>query len=603
MKQHEKTNDNSQHGKIQLAIKNGKVIISGTAEESNKGAVLKAGKNVQVYHNDRLIGESVEVFPGDKIDVSPVEEVKQELIEVKISADELKAEARYVPGKRDYYLVQDASPTDLLIVEGIPQEEEIRTFTEEDILKAIKEHGVSYGIDPAVPAKLLANSKQWQIVAQGDPVQQGTNGWVELLFEGGVKAITYGEEEEKVNFRKRYEIEQVDEDDTMAIIHPPEPGKPGTKVSGQEVQPDPVNRAEVNPGKGAKLSSDSSKVIATSKGVPIYKKGRVHSLSVGTIYTHQGDVDIKSGNIDFRGHFKALGGITEGMKVSADGDVEIGGNASGAEILAGGNIVCKGNCIKCKVQAGWVDLALKNIYSTLNQMEESIDKALLASDEIARALEAKGKYSEKMEAAVVRSLLQSKFTELPEYSGSLIKTAEEVGKSIPEHLLKTVKQVASLFSDFQYSQTLGRTTLNEVKSLLDGLQDDRQNITEKADITAPYIQNSVLCCTGNIIISGQGAYNSQMKCDGEVNISRLFRGGIIEAGENVYVGEAGTPRITTEQGLIQVPYNGKIYLGAAYENIRLRLGKSEYRCEENINNVIFYLDQEDYEIKVSPWKK
>ncbi len=603
MDHREERKNNGPQKKIQLALENGKVIISGAAEEGSQGGVLKPGKGVRIFHNERLVGESAEVFPGDRVEISLVEEVKEELVEIKISADELRAEARYIPGEKSYYLLEDLPPAEQLIIEGSLNQEEIKTFSEEDILKKIKEQRISHGIDSAAPAKLISEPGQWQTVAQGDPVQQGTDGWVEFLFEGQVKAISYDEEEDRVDFRKRYEIEQVSEDDEIAVIHPPKPGKPGMKVTGQEVQPDPVKRAEVNCGKGAKLASDSIKIIATIKGVPVYKKGRVHSLSVDNIYTHKGDVDIKSGNIDFRGHFKAIGGVTEGMKVSADGNIEIGGNASGAEILAGGSIIFKANCIKCVVKAGWVDLALKKIYDTLYQMEESVDKALSASDEIASALKAKGQSSEQMEAAVLKSLLQSKFTELPEYSTKLNKISGEVGKSIPEDLMQIVNQLISLFSDFHYNQALGKPMLQEAKNLLNSLQDNRASSRTKADITVPYIQNSTLSCTGNITIPGQGAYNSHMKCSGDVNISRLFRGGTIVAGKNVYIGEAGTPRITADQGLIQTPYNGRIYLGTAYENIRIRFGKNEYRCEENINNVMFYLDQEDYEVKVGPWKK
>lgn len=595
--------NNNNQKKIQLALENGKVIISGTAEDESKGALIKPGTGVQAFLNGRLIGVGAEIFPGDKVEIVPAEEVREEWVEVKISSDELRAEARYIPGLKKYHLIEDAQPTDNLVVEGVPKEETITSFSVDDILNLLKEQRITYGVDPDAPGELLAEKEKWQLVAEGEPVQQGTDGWVEPLFEGGVKTVTYNEDESRVDYRKRYEIDQVNENDTIARIHQPQPGKPGRTVTGQELQPDPVKKAEIECGNGAKLSEDQDTVIATRKGVPFHKKGRVHSLKVENIYTHKGDVDIKSGNIDFRGHFKIQGAVNEGMKVSADGNIEIGDNASGAEILAGGSVVFKANCIKCKVQAGWVDLALNNIYKTLDQMEESIDKALVASEEVAKALEAKGKYSEQMEAAVVRALLQSKFTELPEYSNNLKKTLQEVGKSLPEELLQTVNKIVPFFTDYQYSQTLGRPMLSEVKSLLGSLQGKREYRTEKADITVPYVQNSALFCTGNIIIPGQGAYNSQMKCSGEVNISRLFRGGTIEAGENVYIGEAGTPRITADQGLIQVPYSGKVHLGAAYENIRVRFGKNEYRCEENLNNVMLYLDQEEYEVKLSSWKK
>lgn len=601
MDQQTENNQSAADDKILIALEKGIVKISGTASDGKKGALIHPGLGVEIFVNNRQVGEKGEVFPGDKVEVKPLEEFIPDILEVKISADGLKAEARYTPGLKKTHLVQDHPFTDNLQVEGSPHQENQVTMKSEDLLKAIRDERIVYGLYESVLPQLFEEPGAWHLIAEGDDVKQGKDGWVEPLFKGGVKSVSYSEDESKVDFRTRYEIEQVKNGDVIAVIHPPVPGEEGKRVNGEDIHPDPVSSVEVNCDKGTALSADGNQITATREGVPMYKKGRTHLFRVDNIYTHKGDVDIKSGNIDFRGSFKIIGDVNEGMKVSADGDVEIGGSASGAEILAGGSIILKGNCIKCKVQAGWVDLVLKDLYADLELMDASVENALNASEDIAKALEAKGKHSEQMEAAVVRSLLQSKFTELPEYATKLKKSLKEAGRSLPGEIVKSINDIVPYFIDFQYSQSLGRPVLGNIKANLSKLLEGKQVSIEKADVTAPYVQNSDFFATGDINIPGPGVYNSNLTAKGEIRIARLFRGGNIDAGGDVYIGEAGTPRITTDQGSIRVPYNGRVHLGSVYENVRIKFGTTEFRCDKNLNNVRIILDQQEFEVKILHW--
>lgn len=588
--------------RVLAAVEKGEVKITGPKEPGVQGAVLKPGAGVVLTVNGKMVEGQREVFVGDLVKVTLKEELNEEQAEVKISADGMKAEARYLPGLKRTYMLPDHPFTDVLVIDAVPREEKVITYSPDDLKKDVSFGKIKYGLDEEALANLLLEEESWQVIARGKPVEQGQNGWVDLLFSGGVKAVKYENQAERVDFRRRYEIEQVSAGEEIAIIRPPVPGTAGMKVTGEEIQPDPVKKAEVNLENGTALSADGSRVIATGQGIPSYKKGRLHSFRVDDLYTHKGDVDIKSGNIRFRGHFKVDGDVTEGMKVAADGNIEIGGNASGAEVLAGGSILFKGNCIKCRVQAGWVDLVLKDVYQLLEQMADSIDVAIEAANEVVRALEEKGKYSEQMEAAVVRALLQNKFAELPAYALSLQKSLKSIGKSMPEEVTKTIIAVTPHFIDFQYSQELGRPVLIEIQQKLALVKDQGKSALERADITAPYIQNSTFLCTGDILVPGPGVYNSFLKCSGTVKIDRLFRGGTIEAGNDVFIGEAGTPRIASEQGSVQVSYKGRVHLGQVYENFKVRFGTTVYRFDQNMNNVRLILDQQEYEVKVLNWE-
>ncbi len=597
------SNKNSVDKRILAALKAASVIVSGEKSEGQKGALISAGKGVTLIVNGKQVSDKYEIFPGDQIAVKLDEEITPDKLDIKISADGLKAEACYIPGKKITYELSDHPYTDDLIVEGVRREELHKTSDSTQIKSRLTESQIRYGYDDQSIDRLVEDHGNWHIVAVGLPAEQGKNGSVELFFAGSKKSVTYADVESTVDFRKRFEIEQVESGDLLAIIHPPVPGKPGKKVTGEDINPDPVSRVEVNCESGTELNPENDKIMATTLGIPTYKKGKMHSFRVDNLYTHKGDVDIKSGNIHFRGHFKVEGGVTEGMKVAADGNVEIGDNVSGAEILAGGSILLKGNCIKCKVQAGWVNIFLNKVYKIMQDMQGSLENAVEASKEVVQVLEQKGKHSPQMETAVVRALLQSKFSDLPEYAAQLQKNLKEAGKSMPENMVKAIIDITPHFIDFQYSSNLNSQILSEIKSKVSVVLESCEPGDEKADITVPYVQNSLLTCTGDINVPGAGVYNSQLKCTGEVKVARLFRGGVIEGGGDVYIGEAGAQRITAEQGLISVPYKGRVYLGAAYENVRVKFGTTEYRLDQNHSNIRLILDQQDFEVKILHWEK
>ncbi len=598
----DKRSDNSGE-QTMIAIENGSVLFSGSPVPGDSGALIRCGKGVILVVNGKEVKGACEIFPADQVEIKPIEETEPDRVEVRISGDQLSAEARFLPGVKRKHRVKDHPYTGELTVEAEPYEENYQSLAGKDILEIITKNGVTYGLDQNAPTTLIKEPGAWHLVATGKRVQQGRDGWIEVLFKSGFKSVSYEDQEKKVDFRDRYELVQVKLGDVMAVIHPPVPGEPGIKVTGQEIQPDPVTRAEVNCESGAELDQESRKVLATQTGVPYFKKGRTSSFSVENIYIHKGDVDIKSGNIDFRGHFKVQGAITEGMKVSADGNIEIGDNASGAEILAGGNIIFKKNCIKCIVQAGWVDMVLNDLYATLDKMADSVERALDACDDVAKTLEEKGKYSEQMETAVVRSLLQNKFTELPQYAYELLNKSKKAFKSLPENLVQAVNETAPYFVDYQYVQSLGRPVLQDIHHKLLKLKEGRESRSERADITVSYVQNSKLTCTGDVLVKGQGVYNSSITCKGVVKIDRLFRGGSIDAGGDVYIGEAGSPRSSSEQEKISIPYQGTVYLGKAYENLRIKFGATEYRCIKELRNARLILDQQEFEVKILSWTK
>ena len=106
--------------------------------------------------------------------------------------------------------------------------------------------------------------------------------------------------------------------------------------------------------------------IAEIAGCPMYAE-ESGTVSVDPVLTHRGDVDMASGNLRSSGSIAITGQVTEGMKVEAEGNLDISGAVTEATAKAWGSIRVLGNVFKSSVVAGkdssWIqtmDLLLKS---------------------------------------------------------------------------------------------------------------------------------------------------------------------------------------------------------------------------------------------------
>lgn len=586
----------------QAAVIGGLIKIKAPVDANTPGALLKQGEGVMLLVNGTVIEDSCRVFPEDKVEVNPIEYAEPIQVEVKISPDAMTAAVRFIPARRITYDIIDQPFASEILIEGRRREMVAPGGSVDDLKKALARENVRFKLSEAALQKALDEPGVWHTVAEGSTPLEGRHGDVEPLIKGELKPVTYAQDKDRVDFRERYEIEQVVIGDVLAVVHPPVPGKPGRTVTGRRIEPAPVYPAVVRCGDGAVLEV-GGQIVATRKGVPSYKKGREYHFQVDNLYIHRGDIDIRSGNTTFHGHLKIEGDIFEGMKVLADGNLVVGGAAAGATILAGGNIVFKNQAINCQVRAGWKDTMLQEIYAMVEQLCASVGSALNAVAEIASTLQKKGNYNERIEAALVRTLIQSKFSEIPEIIAKLQGRAKVTESILPGELVQTVRATAPHFLDYNYSHVLGRSVLEKIYTDLLARVDEKKESIGKACITAPYVQNSNLTCTGDIIITGSGVYNSHFKCNGAVRIDKNFRGGSIEAGGEVKIGEAGVPRLAGDQGLVQVPKDGTVCLGKAYEGFCVTFSEWEYRCSTTVTNVCLRFDPHEHNVKIEPWER
>ncbi|WDD97933.1 DUF342 domain-containing protein [Thalassomonas actiniarum] len=119
-------------------------------------------------------------------------------------------------------------------------------------------------------------------------------------------------------------------------------GKRGYKVTAEPLEPTPGNDIEMKCGEGTELSPKNGNILISKKvGLP---KVIENGMEVDEVYKIK-NVDVSTGHIIFEGSVIIDGDVSEGMKVTATGDITVGGFVESAILKAGGDITISGGII------------------------------------------------------------------------------------------------------------------------------------------------------------------------------------------------------------------------------------------------------------------
>ena len=213
--------------------------------------------------------------------------------------------------------------------------------TKEDAMQAISSEKVVYGIiEDAVNEAVNKHQLKPVLIAKGKAPVNGIDAEIKYLFETGVFRKALIEDEfGRVDYRQNQSLQNVIIGQKIVEKTPATPGEPGVNVRGEEVKANPGKDKQVKLGKNVVWTEDKLAIVSTINGEPSLANNKV---SVHEVHEIKGDVNFKSGNINFLGSVVIQGNVESGFKVEAEGDVTIYGNVDSADIKAGGNIFIKG---------------------------------------------------------------------------------------------------------------------------------------------------------------------------------------------------------------------------------------------------------------------
>ncbi|MDR2584029.1 MAG: FapA family protein [Fibromonadaceae bacterium] len=216
-------------------------------------------------------------------------------------------------------------------------------ITPEDILFILAEKSVVYGIDHELIKEILTLTAYGQefIIASAKPPIAGTDAIVTEIIPIDPDAKPFLNEDGTADYKKWDNIRQIEKDEIICTRIPPTPGIPGTSVFGLPLSPTPGDDIALPVGMNTKAIDNETKLVATINGF-LYRQGR--NICIGSIYIINGDVNYKTGNIEYTGDVLIKGNVNTGFSVIADGNISIEGVVESAHIESKyGNIFLKGS--------------------------------------------------------------------------------------------------------------------------------------------------------------------------------------------------------------------------------------------------------------------
>ncbi len=216
-------------------------------------------------------------------------------------------------------------------------------FTVEDIIKALTENGVVAGVDQNEINRMIKDKiyGQYIVVASGMPVREGSDGRYDFKFDpdpsGKPKLLENG----SVDYFNLNLINSVEVGTLLAEYIPKDEGNKGINVKGQVLYPKKVK--DLPPLRGSGFSAgDDNKYYAAIAGKVELNMGQLQVFPICTITS---DVDLSTGNVDFKGDLEILGTIKAGMIVKATGNITVNKRIEAATVSAGKELLVRGGIL------------------------------------------------------------------------------------------------------------------------------------------------------------------------------------------------------------------------------------------------------------------
>ncbi|RWZ60467.1 DUF342 domain-containing protein [Halobacillus fulvus] len=217
-------------------------------------------------------------------------------------------------------------------MEAYMRTEHLEDWTKEELLFVLQENRIVFGIlEDALERFLEAPSSEKHLIAVGKDVVHGEDGTVTFLkqMESEVK------QKDKLNFRDITTIPCVEEDEKIAELIPPVNGIPGKTVHGKVLPAKPGKPSRLKAGKNTTFKRADQSFYSEISGQISFDH---RSISVQPLYEVRGDLDLRTGNLDFIGSIVIHGNVPTGFTVKAGADITVIGLVEGARIIAGGSI-------------------------------------------------------------------------------------------------------------------------------------------------------------------------------------------------------------------------------------------------------------------------
>lgn len=216
-----------------------------------------------------------------------------------------------------------------------------KKFEREDLLDALKEEGITAGIQQDMVDAIIEDElyNKPVLVAKGTPAIKGRDGYYEYFFRTEKGGKPHLNEDGSVDYQNVRMFEMVQEHQRLAYYHPATDGKSGMTVRGKVLHTVRGKEEKVMTGKGFVLMHDKRTYVSAISG-KIELNEEENRMEVTAVCIVD-EVTPATGNIEFDGCVYVRGDVMRGTTVVATGDVVIDGGVEACTIRCGGELLLR----------------------------------------------------------------------------------------------------------------------------------------------------------------------------------------------------------------------------------------------------------------------
>jgi len=206
-------------------------------------------------------------------------------------------------------------------------------------------------LTPESAALLVQGSPKDHVLIDSPGSEPGRDGTLKVLVR---EAKPKFDDHERVDYRDFRNYTVAREGDHLVELHHPFPGTVGVNIYGVENPVTPGKEITFHAGENVNevVHDDTTYFIAATDGLVQLKPS---SVSVSEAMIVHGDVDLKTGNLDFKKDVLVKGSVTENFIIAAGGDLIVEGLiAAGAQVTCGGSLTVMGGIFgsSTRIKAG-----------------------------------------------------------------------------------------------------------------------------------------------------------------------------------------------------------------------------------------------------------
>ncbi|WP_291647836.1 flagellar assembly protein A [Clostridium sp.] len=565
-----------------IYVKDKKIIIKNPVG-NGKYASISPPLNGELYINGEKVTNQSSVKEEDVVEFKEFKEKGQRLIDVRFNDDKTEAYISITYKKELIYYLKDSNESNILsldveIEDGI----EPPIITESELVTELKDKGISYGIDNDALKKIVSNRNiENKLIAQGVKAKPPIEDQIKVFFKSNNK-LEIDKNTEKVDYRDFNSITSVKANEVLAEIIKGENGVDGKNVFSQQIPGKAKKKSNFSAGQGCKIKDNL--IISTIAGRPYFSK---NTINVEPIYVLNDDVKISTGNIRFPSSVQINGKITEGMKVTAGGSLDVKDGVFNGLVDAKDTSKIMGNIVDSVVEVGGTDLIKEKRVKTLKEVKEDLESLLKSSIYLKDNNLINKNITDGM---IIKLLIETKYKNIPKACIKIISNSMQ-DNCYDSTVVKLVKgklmgAAPSTIKD-----------INEIEDIIyeiaKELEDLEKDVITTADLTIEYAQESEISVTGDINIMGKGLFTSQLNSSGNINFylkSSVCRGGHLKAGKLIEASIVGSDSGVFTK--LEVDKKGEINVDVAYHNTIFIIGNKKYILEKPSKNVHAYIDKD-----------